>query len=68
MHMRTSMNIPKELLKEAADAAGVKTQTMAVILGLQELIRKKKLEKMASLIGSGAIKLSQKDLQKMRRR
>ncbi len=53
--MRTSMNIPKELLEEACEAAGVKTQTMAVILGLQELVRQKKIRKLMSLGGKGLV-------------
>ena len=61
------MNIPAELLKEACKAAGTKTQTMAVILGLQELIRKKRLQKLSSLYGTGAVKMSQGELRKSRR-
>ncbi len=62
------MNIPKELLEEARKVAGVKTQTMAVILGLQELIRKKQLEKLASLYGRGAIRMTQRQLRQYRDR
>ena len=67
--MRTSMNIPKELLAEARKAAGVKTQTMAVILGLEELIRKKRIERLIALGGSGiTTKMTQRALRGMRRR
>ena len=66
--MRTSMHIPKELLDEAVQMSGVKTQTMAVILGLEELIRKKKLEALMRLKGSDVLGLSAKDLRRMRRR
>lgn len=66
--MRTSMNIPKELLEEAVLVSGAPTQTMAVVMGLQELIRKKKVEKLLKLKGSDALGLTTQDLRKMRRR
>ncbi len=62
------MNIPTDLLKEAVELSGAASQTMAVVLGLQELIKKKRLEKLASLQGSGAIQLDQKKLKKLRGR
>ncbi len=51
------MNIPQELLKEAVAASGAASQTMAVVLGLQELIRKKYLRELSELRGSGALKV-----------
>ncbi len=66
--MRTSMNIPNSLLKQAVKLSGVSTQTQAVVMGLEELIRKKRLEALLKLRGSGALKLSRKDLAKMRGR
>ena len=62
------MNIPKELLEEAVLVSGAPTQTMAVVMGLQELIRKKKVEKLLKLKGSDALGLTAQDLRKMRRR
>lgn len=68
MSHKTSMNIPKDLLKTAVRASGATTQTMAVILGLEELIRKKRLEALLNMAGSGKVKLSQAELKKMRAR
>ncbi len=62
------MNIPRELLREAVAVSGAPSQTVAVIFGLEELIRRKKLERLSNLMGSGAIKLSEKDLRGMRDR
>ncbi|OGQ05438.1 MAG: hypothetical protein A2W61_05760 [Deltaproteobacteria bacterium RIFCSPLOWO2_01_44_7] len=62
------MNIPKSLLEEAVRVSGATTQTMAVVLGLKELIHKKNLEHLLSLKSSGAVKLSKKDLKRMRNR
>jgi pseudouridine-5'-phosphate glycosidase len=66
--MRTSMNIPKDLLDEAVRQSGAATQTMAVVMGLEELIRKKKLERLAALRESGVLRLSRRDVDRSRRR
>lgn len=66
--MRTSMNIPKDLLEEAVHRSGAPTQTMAVVMGLQELIRKKKMESLLKLKGTDVLGLSSKDLRRMRKR
>ena len=62
------MNIPKDLLLEAVHLSGAASQTMAVVLGLQELIKKKRLEKLAAMQGSGAIELEARTQKKMRAR
>lgn len=62
------MNIPRDLLEEAVQVSGAPTQTMAVVMGLQELIRKKKIEKLLKLKGSDALGLSPQDLRNMRKR
>ena len=66
MYVKKTMNIPKELLEEAVRVTGATTQTMAIVMGLQELVRKKKL--LALLELRGKIQLSQKDLKTMRSR
>jgi hypothetical protein len=66
--MKTTMNIPKDLLKEAISLSGAASQTMAVILGLQELIKKKRLENLASMQGKGAIRLSSTEMKILRSR
>lgn len=62
------MNIPKDLLSEAVKVSGAASQTMAVVMGLEELIRKKKIEGLLRLKGSGVVKLTQRELRKMRGR
>lgn len=66
--MRTSMNLPRPLLEEAKRLTGAPTQTQAVVMGLEELIRKKKLERLLALQGSGALGLSARDLKRLRKR
>ena len=51
------MNIPRDLLEEAVEVSGASSQTMAVVMGLQELIRKKRVDRLLRLRGSGAIEL-----------
>ncbi len=66
--MRTSMNIPKELLEEAMRLGEASSKTMAVVMSLQEFIQRRKIERFLKLKGSGALGLSQKDLKHMRKR
>ena len=62
------MNIPKELLEEAVRLSGASTQTTAVIMGLEELVRRKKRERLAALRGSGALRLTRPQQAKLRER
>ncbi len=49
--MRTTLDIPEELLEEAVRATRAKTKREAVIAGLEELIRKSRREELRSLAG-----------------
>lgn len=49
--MRTTLDIPKELLLEAKRSIKAKTKTETVISGLKELIRNKKIQKLWELSG-----------------
>jgi hypothetical protein len=49
--MRTTMDLPKDLLEEAKKMCGTKTMTGTVILSLQKLIQSKKIERLRSLRG-----------------
>ena len=50
--MKTTLNIPKELLEEAVRLARVRTKTEAVTLALRELIRRQKIERLIEQSGS----------------
>ena len=50
--MKTTLNIPRELLEEAVQLSGVRTKTEAVTLALQELIRQQKIERLIEQAGS----------------
>ena len=52
MHMRTTLNIDPELLREAKKLTGVSEKTALVRLGLQALIAKESAKRLASLGGT----------------
>ena len=50
--MRTTVDIPDTLLKDARRVSLAKTKTMTIILGLQELINRHRLDHLRSLRGT----------------
>lgn len=49
--MRTTLDIPEELIEEARQLLGFKSKTDTVILSLRELIRRRRIEELKSLAG-----------------
>jgi Arc/MetJ family transcription regulator len=68
MLVKKTMNLPKELLEEAVRLTDSPTQTTAVILALQDLVRRKKLEKLLSLRGKDKVKFPEGFTRESRRR
>ncbi len=66
-YRRKQLILPQSKLNEVKKALGVKTDTEAVILSLEALLRQKKLEHFADLPGKIKLSLTQKDLGRMRR-
>jgi len=64
-YMRTTLDIPEPLLEEARHVLGLKSKTDTVVMALQELVRKRRIEELKSLLGSVHLDL---DLSKSRRR
>jgi Arc/MetJ family transcription regulator len=52
MHMRTTLNIDTDLLREAEKLTGVSEKTALVRLGLQALVAKESAKRLASLGGT----------------
>ena len=50
--MRTTLNLPAELLDEAQRLLGSRSKTDTVVLSLRELIRRKRIDELRSLLGS----------------
>lgn len=49
--MKTTLNIPDELMEKARHAAGRRTKTETVIVALEELIRQKKTQSVLGKAG-----------------
>ena len=49
--MRTTINIPQELLEEAQRLAGTSSKTATIIWSLQESIRVKRIEQLRKMRG-----------------
>ncbi len=49
--MRTTLDLPEDLLKEAMRLSNARTKTGTVIISLQELINKRKIERLRELKG-----------------
>jgi len=63
--MRTTLDIPEPLLEEARHILGFKSKTDTVVLALQELVRKRRIEELKSMLGSVRLEI---DIPKSRRR
>jgi Arc/MetJ family transcription regulator len=51
IRMRTTLDLPGELLEEARAALGFKSKTDTVVLALRELVRRRRLDELKSLMG-----------------
>ncbi len=55
--MRTTLDIPEPLLEEARHVLGFKSKTDTVLLALRELVRKRRIEELKSLLGSVSLEV-----------
>jgi Arc/MetJ family transcription regulator len=49
--MRTTLDLPEDLLDEARAALGFKSKTDTIILALRELVRRQRLEELKAMMG-----------------
>ena len=63
--MRTTLNLPAGLLDEAQRLLGSRSKTDTVVLSLRELIRRKRIDELRSLLGSVTLDV---DVSQSRRR
>ena len=63
--MRTTLNLPAGLLDEAQRLLGSRSKTDTVVLSLRELIRRKRIDDLRSLLGSVTLDI---DVAQSRRR
>jgi Arc/MetJ family transcription regulator len=50
-YMRTTLDIPEELIEEARSMLGFKSKTDTVIVALRELVRRRRLDEIKRLYG-----------------
>ena len=50
--MRSTLDLPDDLLEEAMRLSGAKTKSMTIVMGLQELIHRKRMEELRRLRGT----------------
>jgi Arc/MetJ family transcription regulator len=63
--MRTTLDLPAELLEEARLALGFKSKTDTIVLALHELVRKRRIDELKSLFGHVKLDI---DIPRSRRR
>jgi hypothetical protein len=63
--MRTTLDIPEPLLEEARMLLGVESKTDAVVLSLQEVVRRKRIDELKAMLGHVKLEI---DIPKSRRR
>jgi hypothetical protein len=63
--MRTTLDLPEELIDEARRLLGFKSKTDTVVLSLKEMIRRKRIEELKELMGSVRLEI---DIDRSRRR
>jgi Arc/MetJ family transcription regulator len=63
--MRTTLDLPEALIEEARQLLGFKSKTDVVVLALQDLVRRRRIDQLKSLLGEVELDL---DLASSRRR
>jgi Arc/MetJ family transcription regulator len=63
--MRTTLDLPEPLIEEARRLLGFKSKTDTVVVSLQELVRRKRIEELKSMLGKVQLDI---DLPRSRRR
>jgi Arc/MetJ family transcription regulator len=66
--MRTTMNLPEDLLEEAKSLSGTRSKTAAVILALKDYIDRKKIDSLRKLRGSIGVERDLATLRHARKR
>jgi Arc/MetJ family transcription regulator len=49
--MRTTLDLPEELVEEARRLLGFKSKTDTVVLSLRELVRRRRIEELKEMLG-----------------
>ena len=63
--MRTTLDLPADLLEEARTALGFKSKTDTIVLALRELVRRRRVDELKALMGKVRLDI---DIDRSRRR
>jgi len=63
--MRTTLDLPEDLVEEARRLLGFKSKTDTVVLSLRELVRRRRIEELKELLGKVRLDI---DVARSRRR
>ena len=63
--MRITLDIPEPLIEEARQLLGFKSKTDTIVVSLQELIRRKRIDQLKAMMGHVKLEI---DLPRSRRR
>lgn len=66
--MRTTLDLPEELVEQARTAMGFKSKTDTVIFALREVVRRQRIDELKSLLGSIRFEFDPTDLRARDRR
>ena len=64
--MRSTMDLPEDLIEEAKRLTGLRTKRAVVVRALDELVRRERLERFRARLGSIDFDLTQDELEAMR--
>jgi hypothetical protein len=66
--MRTTVDVPGSLLRDAQEAAGVSTRKEALIIALSEFVRRRRLRRVAEAAGKLEFDIEVRDVRRLDRR
>lgn len=56
--MRTTLDLPEDLLDEARAALGFKSKTDTIVLALRELVRRQRLDELKAMMGKVRLEIA----------
>jgi Arc/MetJ family transcription regulator len=68
MRMRTTLDLPVELVDEARDALGYTSKTDTVIFALREIVRRRRVDELKDLLGRIEFEFDPTELRERERR
>jgi Arc/MetJ family transcription regulator len=66
MHMRTTLDLPENLLAEAQQLTGSATKKETVVTALEEVIRARRRQELIDMLGTVKLNLTPEDIREMR--